>query len=81
MEIWVEYYSDLYAKERDVGGQVDEAISQLPEMTDLDIPPTEEEFSNAIDELAGGKAPGNDNIPAEVLKENKVALLLLVGWK
>ncbi|CAI9720484.1 Hypothetical predicted protein [Octopus vulgaris] len=71
----VEHYSKLYTKERVVDGQLDEAIPQLSEMTEHDIPPTEEELSTAIDELASGKAPGNDNIPAEELKEEKDALL------
>ncbi|XP_014767882.1 uncharacterized protein LOC106867510 [Octopus bimaculoides] len=75
MERWVEHYSKLYTKVRDVDRQLDEAIPQLPEMTELDIPPTEEEFSTVIDEFASGKAPGNGNIPAEVLKENKDAHL------
>ncbi|XP_014787592.1 uncharacterized protein LOC106881645 [Octopus bimaculoides] len=71
MERWVEHYSQLYTKERDVDRQLDEAIPQLTEMTELDIPPMEEELSTAIDELASGKAPENENIPAEVLNENK----------
>lgn len=75
IERWVERYSNLYSKERHVDGQLREIIPQLPEMTELDIPPTEEELAIAIEELASRKAPGNDNIPAEVVKENKAFLL------
>ncbi|CAI9725191.1 Hypothetical predicted protein [Octopus vulgaris] len=54
-------------EDRYVDRQLDEAIPQFPETTELDMPPTDEELSTAIDELVGG----NDNIPAEVLKRNK----------
>ena len=44
-------------------------------MEELDVPPTIEELSKAIDCLACGKAPGSDGIPAEVLRSGKPALL------
>lgn len=76
MERWVEHYSDLYSHERNADLELlEQALPQLPEMSELDIPPTEEELSEAIDALSSGKAPGNDNIPAEVLKANKSSLL------
>lgn len=40
-------------------------------MSQLDDQHTEKEFSEAIDRLSSGKASGNENIPASVLKENK----------
>ena len=49
------------SQERHVDEQLGETISQLAEMTKLDIPPTEEELAIAIEELASRKAPGNDN--------------------
>lgn len=44
-------------------------------MTELDELPTEKELYSAYDELASEKAPGNDNIPAKILKENNDFLL------
>lgn len=44
-------------------------------MDELDSSPTTEELDKAIDNLACGKAPGSDGIPAEVLKSGKPTLL------
>jgi Reverse transcriptase (RNA-dependent DNA polymerase) len=44
-------------------------------MVDLDVPPTQNELLLAIDMLAREKAPGNDDIPAEVLQADKPALM------
>ena len=75
MERWVEHHLDLYSQEQTVNDNLEEAIPRLPEIIELDAPPTEEELSEAIDEFARGKAPGNNNIPAEILKANKEPLL------
>ena len=48
----------------------------LPAMEKLDVPPTIEELSKAIDSLASGKASGSDNIPAQVVKPAKESSLL-----
>ena len=37
-------------------------------LKELDIPPSVEELSKAIDSLACGKAPGKDGIPPDVIK-------------
>ena len=47
----------------------------MPLMEELDAIPTQEELSKAIDCLACGKAPGNDGIPPEALKNGKTVLL------
>ena len=44
-------------------------------MEELDIPPSAEELSKAIDILACGKAPGNYGIPPEVFKVAKASTL------
>ena len=49
---------------------------KLPVMEELDVPPSAEELSKAIDSLACGKAPGNDGIPPEVIKAGKESALL-----
>ena len=48
----------------------------LPVMDELNDPPTIEELSKAIDSLASVKAPGNDDIPPEVIKAGKETSLL-----
>ena len=73
---WVEHYSQLYALERDVPPAFEDLIPRLPIMTELDREPTVMELEKAIDQLAAGKAPGNDGIPGEILKELKDSLLL-----
>ena len=52
-----------------------DAIPVLTVMDELDSSPTTEEFNKALDNLACGKAPGSDPIPAEVLKSGKPDLL------
>ncbi len=71
----MEHYSDLYSLPKHVDEQLEDAIPQLPEMEDLDEPPSVEELHDVLVELANRKAPGIDNIPAEILKGNKDVLL------
>ncbi|XP_046983193.1 ankyrin repeat and SOCS box protein 2-like [Schistocerca americana] len=71
MEHWVEHYLELYAAENEISKDACDAIKQMPVMEELDAMPTMEELSREIDSLANGKAPGEDGIPAEVIKYNK----------
>ncbi|ROT60751.1 hypothetical protein C7M84_021675 [Penaeus vannamei] len=75
MERWVEHYSELYSRENAVTEDALDAIECLPELEELDSEPTIEELSKALDSLSAGKAPGNDGIPAEVLKCCKETLI------
>ncbi|XP_063596220.1 uncharacterized protein LOC134773073 [Penaeus indicus] len=68
MERWVEHYLELYARENIVTEDALNAIKCLPMLEELDAEPT-------LDELATGKAPGKDGIPAEVLKCCKGSLI------
>lgn len=68
---WIEHYSDLYLEERRL--DITLQLPSLPEMTELE--PSIAELSKAIDDLFSGKAPGNDAIPAERLKMNKLVIL------
>ena len=63
MERWVEHNTELYAREN-VTEDTMNAIECLPELEELDREPTIDEFSEALDSLASGKAPGKDGIPA-----------------
>ena len=84
---WVEHYSLLYSNENDMASDFVDHLPKLAQMTELDAEPTIEELSKAIDHLSPGKAPGSDNIPAEILRDLKGPLLphlyrlLLQCWK
>ena len=53
-----------------------EFITQLmPIMVELDSEPTASDIEKAINGLANGKAPGNDAIPPEVIKQGMPVLL------
>uniref|UniRef100_A0A8W8ICK1 Reverse transcriptase domain-containing protein n=1 Tax=Magallana gigas TaxID=29159 RepID=A0A8W8ICK1_MAGGI len=75
MERWVEHYTDLYSTQNTVTVSALDAIECLPTMDELDVEPTLEELSKAIDNLASGKAPGKDRIPPDLLKHCKSSLL------
>ena len=75
LERWVEHYLELYATQNVVTETALDTIPVLPVMDELDLSPTTEELDKAIDNLACSKAPGNNGIPAEVLKSGKPALL------
>ena len=75
MKQWAEDFQDLYLSKNAVTEAAINSIPSLPVIKELDELPTEEELSKAINSLAKGKAPGNDGIPAEVLKYAKPSLL------
>ena len=71
MEHWVEHYSELYSRMNVVSEEAlmaMESMESLSTMDELDSEPTLEEINQALDQLPSGKAPGNDGIPAEVIK-------------
>ena len=72
---WTEHYQELYATQNVVTDSAIYRIPELPVLDQLDAQPSLEELSKAIDHLSNGKAPGNDGIPAEVVKYGKPALL------
>ena len=52
-----------------------DSIQALLVLQELNAEPTTDEFEKAINALASTKAPGNDAIPSEVIKEGTPALL------
>ncbi|KAI8519266.1 hypothetical protein Bbelb_025230 [Branchiostoma belcheri] len=87
MSRWVEHYLELYSQESAVSQDALDSIDDLPVIAELDAEPTMEESSKAIDSMPSWKAPGEDNIPAEVIKCGKPVLLkplhdlLCLCWK
>ena len=75
MERWVEHYLELYTTRNVVSDAALNAIPDLPVLDELDVEPSMEELSKAIDCLSTGKAPGEDGIPPEIIKCGKDALL------
>ncbi|TWW71519.1 hypothetical protein D4764_16G0000160 [Takifugu flavidus] len=75
LDRWVEHYSVLYASDNTVPDAAFCYVERQPVMEELDMEPTTEELSKAIDSLTCGKAPGSDGITTEVLKCGKPAVL------
>lgn len=49
LETWVEHYSELYSRQNTVMQSAIDAPASLPVMLDLDIEPTAQELSKAIE--------------------------------
>ena len=76
MERLAEHYQELCLRENTIIDSAVESTCTLPILEELDVPPSVEELSKAIDSLACGKAPGKDGIPPEVIKAGKQTALL-----
>ena len=76
MERWAEHYQELHSRESTVTDSAVKSTCTLPILEELDVPPSVEELSKAINSLACGKAPGKDGIPPEVIKAGKQTALL-----
>jgi len=75
LEGWAEHYQELYSRETIVIEMAVQNTIPLADLQELDIPPSAEDLSKAIDTLACGKVPGNDGIPPEVIKFSKASTL------
>ena len=76
MDRWAEHYQKLYLKENTVTDLAVESACALSILEELDIPPSVEELSKAIDSLACRKPPGIDCISPEIIKAGKQTALL-----
>lgn len=84
LEIWKNYFSDLLNCDQTDN---DEALEKFMNVQPETLEPTLEEVKQAIQHLKNNKAPGEDGLPAEVLKEGKeivareVHKIILEVWK
>ena len=76
MERWAEHYQELYSKESAATDSTVKSTCTLPILEEVDVPPSVDELSKAIDSHACGKAPGKDSIPPEVIRSGKQTALL-----
>lgn len=63
---WTEHYQALFGDQRTVQLSSIEKIPQQSVKHEIDNPPLLDEVKSAIKKLKGGKAPGIDELPAEV---------------
>ena len=75
MERWVEFYLELYSTENAVSEEALGSIQLMPTIIEFDSVPTTSDIEKAINGLANGKAPRNDAIPSEVIKQGIPVLL------
>jgi sorting nexin-29 len=84
MDRWKQYFSDLIVTDKNIDNQVHEVHSIE---NDIEIEPsTYKEVSDTINKLKRNKAPGTDNIPAELVKyggymlKRRMYSLILLNW-
>ena len=72
---WKQHFSDLLNMPFSITQDALDRIVALPEDSSLDVPPMIEGVAAAVSEMRNGKAPGSDDIPAEIHKHRGDALL------
>ncbi|KAI8793802.1 cytochrome P450 2D20 [Biomphalaria glabrata] len=83
---WAEHFEKVLNTPSIINEAAIDRLQQVPINEKMDDPPTLKETELAIQQLASGKAPGADSIPAEVYKKGGLALierlhkLFLIMW-
>ena len=85
LEHWVEHYSVLYGKPRNITERAINSTPTFDTLFELDNTPTISELVETLKHTDAGKAPGTDEIPAD-LKWNSSLLpylynLLCISWR
>jgi len=79
LDRWREYFSELLNVKSVIDPQIMEYISSpslsTTEQERQEKPPTLEEISQALKQMKNGKAPGNDDISADLLKAGGLPVL------
>ena len=84
MNRWKQYFADLTKTDNNIGNQVQE-VHTIENDREIE-PPTYKEVSDIINKLKRNKAPGTDNIPAELVKyggyilKHRMYNLILLIW-
>ncbi|KAJ8369375.1 hypothetical protein SKAU_G00094030 [Synaphobranchus kaupii] len=65
LDRWVEHYSELYASDNTVSEAALCHVERQPAMEELDMEPTTEKLSKALNNLTCGKAPDSNGITAK----------------
>ena len=73
---WRQHFSDLPSMTSSIAQDALDRVISLPEYSCLDVPPTIDEITKAVRDLKNNKAPGSDDIPAEIYKHGGNTLLL-----
>ena len=79
MERWVEHYSNLCSCQNTVSRNALDSLQCLQTMVELDSVPCIEKHNIAIHHLTNDKVSGSDNIPPDLIKTCKSALLLPIN--
>lgn len=66
---WAEHFDTLLNQDSDADPTILDELPKLPPIHNLSQPPTFLEVLSAIRSLRNNKSPGNDKIPAELLKQ------------
>ena len=74
LDRWIEHYSELYGSEGSADLSYIDNLTEKPTQQNLDNPPDIEEITEIIKSLRPGKAAGEDEIPAELLKAGLASL-------
>nr|XP_054768285.1 uncharacterized protein LOC129275831 [Lytechinus pictus] len=84
---WSEHFQALFGADRVVQDSATLRIPQLSVKEELDVPPSLQELTKAIEQMKSGKAAGVDGIPPEIWKcggpvlHNKLHELLVCCWE
>ena len=86
MDRWTEHYRDLFTNPSTVDESIIKDLPQYDVMEAMDVIPDIDEIKKATAQIRGGKAPGLDGIPIEVVKcggdsmNRKIADLIVDIW-